>query len=303
MLSSSAVLAASWALTRVAHAHSHISNFVIDGGSYQGHNPRGENPANLAAWDTRVPDDGWVGTKDYTSPDFVCHLGATNAQGYATVDAGSDIHFQWAGWPESHKGPVMTYLARCGDDSQSCATVDKTELEFFKVGSGALLDPDQPATNFSSAMGVWATDVLISKNNTFLIEIPPTTPSGFYVLRHEIIALHYATNAAQGPQHYPQCINLHIQSSSSSTALPAGVRASALYRSDEPGLVYDIYQSELPAYKIPGPTLVRGAVAMVEQTATAIPIASSVTATPAAPTRAGEAGRTRHAKKMRAVRN
>lgn len=253
-------------------AHSHVTNFVINGDSYAGFNtkiPEGDNPEVLAAWGTSVgPSDGWIGVKEYNKPDIVCHINATNAQGYAPVDAGDKIHFQWMGWPESHKGPSVTYLARCGEGSDGaakCAEVDKTELEFFQIGAAGLMDPNGVPNENPTAKGLWASDMLIANNNSWVAEIPSKVKPGFYVLRHELIALHYANNITMGgPQHYPQCVTLQIRGQG--TELPQGVKAMGMYKQDDAGLTYNIFQEKLPTYPIPGPKLMDGVPGLVEQT-------------------------------------
>lgn len=266
-----------WAQLGV-YAHSHMSYFIIDGDAYQGYDPKIDNPSLLAAWSTSVEEDGWIGFGSYDLPDIVCHVNATNPLGYAPVAAGDRIHLQWMGWPEGHHGPVLTYLAHCGDDSQSCAEKDKTELEFFEIGRAGLLDPDVKSAPYETANGYWATDELISRNHTWMVEIPPAISAGFYVLRHELIALHYATNPGLGPQHYPQCLSLEV--TGEGTERPEGLLGTELYKVDEPGLVYDIYAEELPPYEMPGPTMLPGAVGMVNQASSSL--VSWVSAVPAA---------------------
>ncbi|KAI9147555.1 Endoglucanase-4 [Paramyrothecium foliicola] len=266
-------------------AHSHVTNIVINGDSYDGFNTKTPtNPAVLAGWSTTVgPEDGWIGTKNYGTPDMACHLGAANAQGYAPVEAGDTIHFQWMGWPESHKGSAVTYLARCGgedDSAAACAEVDKADLEFFKIGAGGLLDPKAVPSEHATAKGLWASDVIIANNNTWAVEIPPAVAPGFYVLRHELIALHYATDPAMGPQHYPQCLTVRIVGGAG-TEVPRGVRAAELYRKDDPGLVYDVFRDELPAYPVPGPAVMEGVPDMVKQTGATV--LKKVPAVPAYP--------------------
>ncbi|PKS12289.1 hypothetical protein jhhlp_001589 [Lomentospora prolificans] len=266
-------------------AHSYVTSFIIDGVTYSGFHPRdpAANPDVIAAWRTEVPDDGWVGANDYDKPDIVCHINATNANGNLELEAGNTISFQWNGWPESHHGPVITYMAYCGEESDSCMRANKTELDFFTVDEVGLISPNETLSLYPSAMGIWATDILISNNNSFSVEIPPTLSPGNYVLRHEIIALHYARKPNLGPQHYPQCVNLMI--SGNGTAKPEGIPATALYGNpeDSAGLGYDIYQDPLPMpYPIPGPDLIEEAVPSAEQTPNVI--TSTGTAEAAEPT-------------------
>lgn len=44
----------------------------------------------------------------------------------ATAGAGSSIDMQWTVWPDSHKGPVITYMAQV-PASEDVKTWDPTE--------------------------------------------------------------------------------------------------------------------------------------------------------------------------------
>lgn len=50
---------------------------------------------------------------DVDSIDIQCNQGAEPAVLHAPAAAGSDVKLTWTIWPESHVGPVITYMARC----------------------------------------------------------------------------------------------------------------------------------------------------------------------------------------------
>lgn len=156
---------------------------------------------------------------------------------------------------------MIDYLANCNG---ACETVDKTTLKWFKIDAVGLINPTQITS------GYWGSDVMIGNNNSWTVAIPPTIAPGNYVIRHETIALH-AAGQANGAQNYPFCFNLAITSSGTDT--PAGVLGTELYKATDPGVVYDVYQSTLAAYTIPGPALYSGAVS-VTQTLPPAPTAS-----------------------------
>ncbi len=225
--------------------------------SYDGYNPsyQYKNPAPITVgWKTpNVLDNGFVAPAAYTNPDIICHRNATNAMLAAPAKGGSKITISWDTWPVSHKGPIIDYLANCDGP---CETVDKTKLQFFKIDELALL-------NAKPIYGDWSTDIMIANNFTWTIEIPPTIASGNYVLRHEIIALH-AASQANGAQNYPFCFNLAI--SSNGTDKPAGVLATTFYNAKDPGILYnDDAGPPVPPYTIPGPPLYTGAITTVSQ--------------------------------------
>lgn len=147
---------------------------------------------------------------------------------------------------------MIDYLANCNGP---CEIVDKTTLEWFKIDAVGLINPTQITD------GYWASDVMIANNNSWTVTIPPTIVQGNYVVRHETIALH-AASQANGAQNYPFCFNLAITSSGSDN--PVGIVGTALYKQSDPGIVYDIYQSPLATYTIPGPPLYSGAVSLTQ---------------------------------------
>jgi len=245
-------------------AHGTVSGIVADGIYYQGYNPSYQYDSVapvVVGWS--IPEDlgnGFIEPSNYTTPEVICHLGATPAQIAAPVKAGGKVEVQWTPWPTSHHGPVMDYLANCHGP---CETVDKTTLEFFKIDAIGLLDD-------TSLPGLWATDTLIANNNSWTVEIPPTLATGNYVLRHEILALHSAEEL-NGAQNYMQCVNLAV--TGTGTAVPSGTLGEALYQETDPGILVNIYET-IATYTMPGPTLWSGAVS-ITQTLPAAPTASA----------------------------
>ncbi|KAJ5082618.1 hypothetical protein N7532_011661 [Penicillium argentinense] len=229
--------------------HGYVSGAVVDGTYYGGfivdtYNYETDFPDTIG-WSEDATDLGFVDGSSYSSSDIICHKDASPGKISASVKAGGSVELQWTDWPESHHGPVITYLANCNGD---CASVDKTSLKFFKIDEGGLIDD-------SNVPGTWASDNLISNNNSRTITIPSSIESGNYVLRHEIIALHSAGNA-NGAQNYPQCLNLKVTDGGSDS--PEGTLGTALYKNTDPGIKVNIYQS-MSSYTIPGPALYTGA--------------------------------------------
>lgn len=82
------------------------------------------------SWPYQATDLGFVAPSALGGSEIACHRGSSNAQLYATVAAGSTITLTWNTWPDSHKGPIIDYLAPCNGD---CKSVDKNSLQFFKI--------------------------------------------------------------------------------------------------------------------------------------------------------------------------
>ncbi|KAE8154640.1 glycosyl hydrolase family 61-domain-containing protein [Aspergillus avenaceus] len=284
-IQSASLLTALLSATKVA-AHGHVTNIVVNGVYYEGWDIgsfpyMGDNAPTVAAWGTPNTGNGPLAPEDYSSPDIICHQNATAGNGYVEVAAGDSINIQWTEWPESHHGPVIDYLARC---EPNCASVDKTELEFFKIDGVGLVDG-------SDVPGTYGDDQLIANNNSWLVQIPEGIAPGYYALRHELIALHSAGEEG-GAQNYPQCFNLKV--TGSGTDKPAGVVGTELYKSTDDGIIFNIYQ-EVSSYPVPGPTLYSGAATSVKQATSAITStgsASAVGATSAAATSAAASAST-----------
>ncbi|KAK1764488.1 glycosyl hydrolase family 61-domain-containing protein [Phialemonium atrogriseum] len=265
----SAARAAAVALASAATvaAHGHITNIVINGVSYLGYDSPAysysPNPPPTIGWIIDQTDNGFVSPDKFGHPDIICHRSAKPAPGHATVAAGDKISLQWLNpWPDSHHGPVIDYLARCDG---LCEEVDKTKLEFFKI--------DGPGWVSGANPGLWAADTLIQNNSTWLVQIPANLAAGNYVLRHEIIALH-AAGSVNGAQAYPQCIN--IQVTGGGTNKPSGVVGTKLYKSNDPGILFNLYTSPVN-YIVPGPTLIAGVPISVAQSSSRITASASPT--------------------------
>ncbi|KAM0236943.1 hypothetical protein ACHAP5_009229 [Fusarium lateritium] len=236
-------------------AHGHVDWLVVNGVAFRGYSApeMSWNPSHPAVvgWTNGATDNGYVEPNSFNDVDIICHRGARPGKGHVTVAAGDKITLQWNTWPESHKGPVIDYLARCPGD---CENVDKNDLEFFKISAQGLID-------MSMHSGKWASDVLLANDFSWTVQIPVQLSPGNYVLRHEIIALH-GSGQPNGAQNYPQCFNLKVTGDGDLT--PAGVKGTQLYKADDPGIFFNLYTTPL-SYKIPGPTQVAGLPSTVSQ--------------------------------------
>ncbi|KAK3295386.1 glycoside hydrolase family 61 protein [Chaetomium fimeti] len=253
-------------------AHSHLAHILINGQLYHGFDPRPNQPndPSRVGWWTAATDDGFVTPANYTHPDIICHKSGASPAAHAPVRAGDRVHVQWNGWPMGHVGPVLSYLAGCAGlegDEAGCTGVDKAALRWTKV------DDSQPVLEFVEGAGInggvpgqrWASDVLIAANNSWQVAIPDGLAPGPYVLRNEVIALHYAAEE-DGAQNYPLCVNLWVEGGDGGMELD-GFEATEFYREDDPGVWLNV-TAGLSSYVVPGPTVAVGAtpVPYAEQT-------------------------------------
>ncbi|KAI0420197.1 glycoside hydrolase [Xylaria grammica] len=250
MPSFSTLAAVSLPLVRLVSAHGYVAGITVNGGSWvEGSNPNwfyqpeGDVP-ETPGWQAENQDNGFVAPDSFATADIACHKSATPGQTYVEAASGDTLTLYWNTWPDSHKGPIINYLAKC---SGECTSASAGDLSFTKVSEGAWLSGSDP--------GDWVTDTLIAQNFTSDFEVPSGLAPGNYVLRHEIIALHSA-GSENGAQAYPQCINIKV-GGSGSTSLPAGVPATEFYTPTDPGILFSLY-SAFDSYEIPGPEVWSG---------------------------------------------
>ncbi|KAI9068892.1 lytic polysaccharide monooxygenase [Trametes sanguinea] len=202
----------------------------------------------------RAPDyDGPI--TDVTSNDIICNGGINPyhqpvSKAVINVPAGATVTAEWHHTlnqqpndpadpiDASHKGPIISYLAKVPDATQS----DVTGLQWFKIYEDGLTVSDQ----------TWAVDRLITNKGKVTFQIPSCIQSGQYLLRHEIIALHAASNYP-GAQFYMECAQINITGGSGAKS-PATVPFPGAYHGTDPGIKINIYQT-LKNYTIPGPAV------------------------------------------------
>src|ERR1700760_378090 len=119
------------------------------------------------------------------------------------------------------------------------------DVEFFKIDEAGF-DPKTRS---------WGTDWLIQDNSTRTVTIPSDLKPGMYVVRHEIIGLHYAwrenkEKKTSGAQSYPTCLSKstknnetladfvqEVKVTGSGTATPPGQKFPGTYDWRDPGIL------------------------------------------------------------------
>ncbi|KAK7734278.1 hypothetical protein SLS53_007927 [Cytospora paraplurivora] len=93
--------------------------------------------------------------------------------------------------------------------------------------------------------------LMVAGNAGVQYTIPSCLKAGYYLVRHEIIALHSAYSYP-GAQFYPGCHQLNITSSGTTT--PSDLVAfPGAYQATDPGITYNAYLAT--NYTIPGPAV------------------------------------------------
>ncbi|QRW06678.1 glycoside hydrolase family 61 protein [Ceratobasidium sp. AG-Ba] len=190
---------------------------------------------------------------DVTSNDIICNGGPNPLvtpydKTVINVPAGATITHEWhhtldsAGTSDAadpidpgHLGPVMVYLAKIPDATQT----DVTGLKWFKIAEDGF-----------DSNGVWGVTRLFNAKGKATAVIPKCIPSGNYLLRAEIIALH-AASSYPGAQFYMECAQINVTGGGS--ASPATVSFPGAYSGTDPGVKISIYYPPVTNYTIPGP--------------------------------------------------
>lgn len=96
----------------------------------------------------------------------------------------------------------------------------------------------------------WAVDpLMVAGNAGYTYTIPSCLADGFYLVRHEIIAV-FVASSYPGAQLYPGCHQLNITGGGSTTPTDL-VAFPGAYAGTDPGITWD---SSSTTYPIPGPT-------------------------------------------------
>jgi len=147
----------------------------------------------------------------------------------------------------SHKGPFTVYLAKV----DNAGTAGTSGLNWFKIAEDGL-----------DSSGKWGVDRMISNGGWSYFAMPTCVPSGQYLMRVELIALHSAYTQGQA-QFYVACANINVTGGGSGSATT--VSFPGAYSPTDPGILINIYSSDKPSipnnggkpYTIPGPAVLK----------------------------------------------
>ena len=245
-------------LPGLTSAHGFVRGVRVNGAWTAGsdpvwfYSPAGQGPVT-AGWDSLNQDLGFVEPARFGTTDIACHKSATAGKNFINVPAGTTIEIFWNTWPDSHKGPIIDYIAPFNGESFHSSYASHVMLIAPSAGETAGNLRWSKFSQKSIVSGqTWVTDSLIQNNFTTTTTIPRNLAPGNYVLRHEIIALHGA-GSDNGAQNYPQCLNLRV--TGSGTVRPTnGVAGTSLYTRSQPGIIFNLY-TQYTSYPYPGPAL------------------------------------------------
>ncbi|KAK4456767.1 family 61 putative glycoside hydrolase [Cladorrhinum samala] len=234
-------------------AHGYVDNATINGQYYQFYQPYQDQ--YMGEWAPKrisraVYSNGPV--ENVTSIDVQCggisaegRIGSSPAPLHAPAEAGSTVNLKWTYWPDSHMGPMLTYMARC-PDSGCQDWLPESEKVWFKIHQDGRHTEDKVWPD-----DIWATTPFMYYENAgYNYTIPSCLKPGYYLVRHEIIALHSAW-AESGAQFYPSCHQLQVSGEGTVVPTTGLVSFPGAYEANHPGIHVNVWNAG--GYTIPGP--------------------------------------------------
>ena len=137
-------------------------------------------------------------------------------------------------------GPLLTYLASCG--STTCDQFDARTAKWFKIdqvgkdNNGAWVQQQISEFPPSSFRVHLVSRLHTVDGNVYSANLPKNLAPGEYLVRHEIIALHLATQKG-GAEFYPSCQQIKV--GGSGTGVPTQdelLTFPGAYSDDDPGI-------------------------------------------------------------------
>ncbi|CAJ2513696.1 Uu.00g018150.m01.CDS01 [Anthostomella pinea] len=230
-------------------AHGYVDTANIGGEVYTFYQPYTDPYTSPTPERISRPIQGNGPVTDVTYSDLQCGgytdggiVGSSPAALHAPAAAGSTVELYWTLWPDSHVGPVITYMAQCPDTG--CTDyMPGTDAVWFKIAEAGR----------EGTSNVWGdSPLMVGGNAGAAYTIPECLTPGYYLVRHEIIALHSAYEYP-GAQFYPGCHQLEVTGSGSTSPSKNLVAFPGAYAAGDAGITYDSYQAQ--TYTIPGPAL------------------------------------------------
>ncbi|KAJ2689477.1 hypothetical protein GGH99_002811 [Coemansia sp. RSA 1285] len=132
---------------------------------------------------------------------------------------------------------------------------------------------------FDPASRKWCVDKIRANKGKLDVKLPADIKNGDYLLRTEVISLQeafadYAVTPANGAQYYPNCGQVTI--SGGGNAVPKGYAIPGIYKSNDPGIHFNIYV-EYNSYPIPGPPVYVSGSGITNNTAAAVNGSATIT--------------------------
>lgn len=226
------------------NAHGYIKEFVADGKTYKGPVAGGAKISSpVRQISTTNP------YKDVNGPGMTCGLNSKTASLIADVTAGSTVKMSWEDHPgdtwNHDLGPLMTYMTKV-PTGQTADKFNPSSAQWFKVAQDGI-----------GSNGKWAQASLMT-GAFHSVQIPKNIPSGQYLIRAEIIALHLADKRG-GVEFYGNCVQVNVKNGAGGANFLNGVATAKFpggYSLDDKGIFVNVFNKGLK-YVFPGPAVAK----------------------------------------------
>jgi hypothetical protein len=229
-------------LASYVSAHGFVAFVTADGKTDTGNRPFGNGGGNTAIRQITSPDPN----RGANNPALNCGPGARRASGTLNLSPGDSMAFDWRGadlskWPHN-TGPMITYLANCGDTP--CSDFDSTKARWFKIHQ----------VGRKQGSGDWVQGDLMNGAKA-VAKLPDSLAPGNYLVRHEIIALHLA-QSSRGAEFYPSCTQIRVDGNGNGRPTNDElVSFPGAYGDEDPGIHLNPFGNG--EYKFPGPQIAK----------------------------------------------
>ncbi|KAK4194078.1 family 61 putative glycoside hydrolase [Triangularia verruculosa] len=207
---------------------------------------------------SKNPDRATFPIEGINNPNMACGLEGANPVAFTCpAPAGSTLTFAFREWADeptkgagpidpSHIGSVAIYLKQVSN----IATSSPSGGGWFKIYS----DGYNPSTK------QWSAKKLIADKGLLSFSLPSGLPTGYYLARSEILAIHDISGS--GPQFFVNCAQLFVSGATAGTlSIPSDkeVFIPGYLKSSDPGLTYNVYESnpDSKPYTVVGPASFR----------------------------------------------
>ncbi|KAJ7111171.1 glycoside hydrolase family 61 protein [Mycena crocata] len=224
-------------------AHGFVHKVWIGTETFLGNTPQAEPTSSIVRQVSKVDP-----VKGANNPSVNCGNDAQLATDITDANPGDKMSFLWTGgdlsrWPHN-TGPMLTYMASCG--STDCTTFNSAKAKWFKIAQVG-----------RDSNGEWFQNRIFEQNGVAAnVTLPSNIAPGAYLIRHEIIALHLATEVG-GAEFYPSCSQIRV--GGSGTGAPTAdelVLLPGAYSDKDPGIfVPDVFDTPPAPYTFPGPPI------------------------------------------------
>lgn len=173
---------------------------------------------------------------DVTSEDMACNVnGQTGVADTVAANEGDSIKVQWD--QSGHPGPITHMLFGPVDSAKDAAGVGS----WFKIDELDYVD------------GKWASEIMGAENMTHEFKLPTGLPTGEYLLRSEMLALHGA-QTVDGAQFYIGCAQLKITGTGRKGACGPEIKLPGAYNAKDDNIYIPNFYNGFDAttYSAPG---------------------------------------------------